>query len=666
VPAGITTNTWQAGIERVLLGAAARGTVTAGTMFEPSLGDVIPYSTEGSDVAVAGRLAELMWRMGELAANVTAPRPVAEWIVLLQQVTGELFSVRRDDAWQLDRLLGTLGAITDSATPIGPIGGHPVGLPPEPCLTPLSFTDLRRLLAERLDGIEGRPAFFRGGITISSLTPLRWVPHRVICMLGMDTAALTVRPTDGDDLAAGAALIGDRDRRAELRQSLLETVLSAQDHLVVVRTGSDVRTNQPVPMPVALAELLDAVAEGVHPEHREGVRGSLETVHPRQPYDERYLGVAEPATGVVLAPTFDHGAVEAARARRGRSTRGRPFLAAPLGPPRGGTDEPEMVSLDELHRFFRNPIRHFVEHRLELYLPRESGAPVGTLAAKLEPLESWAVGSALLALLGELDDPDEAVRRWRWYQASIGAVPPGALGEVQLDRIADEVLRMWNAALSLGVDGTRSDPLAVDVVLRDGTRVLGSVDATLGPSSTGDQRGGPGRVTYARRKSDHLIAIWIDLAALTLSHPGEEWRGVAVTRSEHADTFQKKGKKYPKIHKSAHELRSDDRAGAAAQALEVAVDLYRRGRCEPLPLFRKFSEALYRNPATTLRWSDRFEDDAETLVYGELSGRELVAIELLSDDPPGAQPDRTRRYAEHLYGAIDRTMSPLEVGEVDR
>ena len=131
------------------------------------------------------------------------------------------------------------------------------------------FDDIRRVVDDRLGAVQGRPSFMRGGVTISSLTPLRWVPHRVIVMLGMDAEVLTSGTTDGDDLAAAEPLVGDRDRRGELRQSMLETVLSAGDHLVLIRNGHDVRTNQPVPMPVAVAELRDAVLARMSQAQRE-------------------------------------------------------------------------------------------------------------------------------------------------------------------------------------------------------------------------------------------------------------------------------------------------------------------------------------------------------------------------------------------------------------
>ena len=47
------------------------------------------------------------------------------------------------------------------------------------------------------------------------MTPLRWLPFRVVCLLGLDERALSTGAVDGDDLAVRAPRLGDRDPRAD-------------------------------------------------------------------------------------------------------------------------------------------------------------------------------------------------------------------------------------------------------------------------------------------------------------------------------------------------------------------------------------------------------------------------------------------------------------------
>ena len=73
----------------------------------------------------------------------------------------------------------------------------------------LGLLDLRRLLEGRLDAAPGRPDFFRGGVTVTSLASLRWVPFRVVCLLGLDQDALGSTAPDASDLVAAAPQPGE-------------------------------------------------------------------------------------------------------------------------------------------------------------------------------------------------------------------------------------------------------------------------------------------------------------------------------------------------------------------------------------------------------------------------------------------------------------------------
>ena len=59
-----------------------------------------------------------------------------------------------------------------------------------------------------------------------TLVPMRSVPHRVVCVIGLDDGAFPRGGTpDGDDLLARTRRLGDHDRRFEDRQLLLDALL---------------------------------------------------------------------------------------------------------------------------------------------------------------------------------------------------------------------------------------------------------------------------------------------------------------------------------------------------------------------------------------------------------------------------------------------------------
>jgi exodeoxyribonuclease V gamma subunit len=114
---------------------------------------------------------------------------------------------------------------------------------------------------------------------------MRSVPHRVVCLLGLDDGVFPRQSTrDGDDVLARDPWIGERDPRSEDRQLFLDAICAAEDHLVITYTGADERTGAPVPPAVPLGELLDALDRtAVTASGR--VRDAVTTHHALQPFD---------------------------------------------------------------------------------------------------------------------------------------------------------------------------------------------------------------------------------------------------------------------------------------------------------------------------------------------------------------------------------------------
>jgi len=73
----------------------------------------------------------------------------------------------------------------------------------------LELADVRALLADRLRGRPTRANFRTGHLTICTLVPMRSVPHRVVCILGLEdgeSPRRTRRDGDGPVVDATAYL----------------------------------------------------------------------------------------------------------------------------------------------------------------------------------------------------------------------------------------------------------------------------------------------------------------------------------------------------------------------------------------------------------------------------------------------------------------------------
>lgn len=628
VSPGLTANTWRAALDRVLMGVAVSDD---DINLAPS--DIAPLGVEGSDIALAGRFADVVSRLSVIAGDMTRDRTVAEWCEALVDASTQLFDAEPEKKWQFEQLRRTIAGIADGAV----VGDGPATVE-------LTLADVRRLLADRFRGKSGRPDFYRGGITVTSLTPLRWLPFRVVCLLGFDESGTSPGPgaADGDDLAAQYPYLGDPDPRSEVRQALLETVLAAGDHLVVTRTGHNVRTNQKVPGAVAFAELRDTVVATLSPQSVDAYRERIETIHPRQPFDERCF---QPGALHLPGPwSFDPGALAGAHARSERRDAIVPLIVGPLAP----TDhEEQVITLSDLQAFFNHPVKAFLRRRLRLHLPSDDRIPSDDLATELEALELWSLADELIS--ARLSGHSNA--EWERYTRALGALPIGGLGDNKVRDIEGGVDALLTEAAARDVDPTRDISYPINVELDDGTRIVGKVEGHGAPPNPG-----PARVTFSRISPKQTVAAWLDLMALVAVDPGINWRSVVVRRARKHDG--------PDVLELVGCGASpDERRDRALDALGVAVDCYRRGLREPIPLFAKLSHKLYLGNAKSKDWIDNVmgdgDDEANKLAFGHLDFRELCAEPASHNDPPGSRQGRADRFACYVWDAIEASAAQL-------
>ena len=628
-PSEFTANTWRAAVDRLLMGVAL-----GDDDLDLGPGGVAPYGIESGDIATLGRFADLVARLAWLSRETRGSRGVLGWCEALYEAIDQFFEVDDTQQWQVSKLRRILAEIGDKAL----VGDKPSSVE-------ISLTEMRRLLADRLQGAPVRSEFFRGGITVSSLTPLRWLPFRVVCLLGLDEAGTSgAGVADGDDLAATAPLVGDRDPRSEIRQALLEAVLAAGEHLVITRTGHDVRTNREVPCATVLAELRDTITATLSPSTHGAYRDQIEIVHPCQSFDDRCFGPGELRA---LGPwSFDAAAFAGAVARGGRTLSERPFMEHAL---KAVASEDAVISLVELKGFFNHPVKAFLRRRLRLHLPGEDPEPSDELPTSLEGLERWHVAERMLSarLAGH------SSTGWERHERALGALPPGGLGEAALRDVEETVEALLKAVAELGVEPGRADRLQVNVELAGHTRLI---ETLVGRCA--QPRPGPALVTCSKVAAKRRLAVWLDLMALVASDPETHWQSVLVGGPDE-DT------KHMTFALTGRGATPADRHERALAALEVACDCYRRGMLEPLPLFPSLSYKVHCNSAKRndwRSWSGRGEgeDEANRLVFGDLEFDDLMSLPARQDDPPGSSASRVRRLADYLWGALEASSEEIE------
>jgi exodeoxyribonuclease V gamma subunit len=608
---------WRAGLDRLLLGAAMEGQLE-------SWGAVVPLDdVDSSDIDLAGRFAELVDRLAN-AQHLMARRHTApDWMAGLEDAVTGLAATTYDTAWQLLQLRGELADIADAAD-----GSDAL----------LGLADVRALLADSLAGRPTRASFRTGTLTVCTLVPMRSVPHRVVCLLGLDDGVFPRQPGhDGDDVLARDPWVGERDPRSEDRQLLLDAVCAAEDHLVITYTGADERTGAPVPPAVPLGELLDALDRTATAPGGQRVRDVATTHHPLQPFAPRNF---EPAVLAQERPfSFDPLSYAGARAAAGARAEPAAVLDGALPPEAIGD-----VELADLRRLLTHPARGFLRQRLQVAQTRGEDEPADALPVELDALEKWEIGDRVLRERLDGLSPAACLD----LERSRGDLPPGRLSDDLLRDIGHQVDHLLMSSTVEREHPAESHD--VDVPLADGGRLVGTVGGVRGDVVFS--------LTYSRLGPRHRLLAWIDLLALTVAHPGREWKAVAVGRGRGKGALRSVFDPLPPAEADA--------------ALAELVALYRAGLRTPLPVPLKtaatYADRRSSTDTPTARkgaeqeWAgDRFpgerDDPEHVLVYG--AAAPLTVLTAQRPEPgeggPGWHRDETDRFgllARRLWGRL--------------
>lgn len=431
LPAGIEQNTWRFGLRRMLLGYA----VGAGA---PWL-DIEPYDEIGGlEAALIGPLAVMLEQLETYWQTLSQPATAQAWSARILSLMDDFFlPTNHHDRLTQNRVEEVLEQWLSACNDAGLEEALPLPV-------------VREALLGAVKDASVSQRFLAGMINFCTLMPMRAIPFKVVCLLGMNDGEYprSFAPLDFDLMSGpGRHRPGDRSRREDDRYLCLEALLSARKKLYISYIGRSVQDNSQRMPSVLIGQLRDYLAAGwrvAGPEPDAEKPGNhlldqLTCRHPLQPFSKSYF----------QAQRSPHLFTYAHEWRAVLDRQAAPSDEIRLDAPtfEGG------LQMNRLIRFLKNPVKGFFNQRLNIYFDDIDVTTKNQEPFTLDNLAPFGLGLQLLdaGLAAEPAKSDDAVALAAERLRRTGELPLSGFGELSAAQLVEPVQHMLKQHHDLGV-----------------------------------------------------------------------------------------------------------------------------------------------------------------------------------------------------------------------
>ena len=326
---------------------------------------------QGEKAGILFRLLDLIRRWRDRLSGV---HPLSEWADSVSEILSDFFVLDPDRYRELCSLGDSLRVLCRGIHDIEKVD----------CVM------VTEILSRRIFRTDWRDRFFSGGITFGRMVPLRSIPFRVVCLLGMGEGSFPRNDfAQSFDFIRKSPRPLDRSVREDDLHLFLEILLSSRSSLWISYVGGEGEEGMSGFPSFPVRQLLDVLREPFPPE-KKGT-GLFREV-PSDPFDPSCF-----SREAGLLGSFSFSRAEIARVKRsGKRLPSRPFvppkgrLVLPKGQEEVG--EGRRISLSRLQTFYRNPPSYQAKNVLKL-----AGAGERPIVSDEEPFR--------LDAFGDMDDP---------------------------------------------------------------------------------------------------------------------------------------------------------------------------------------------------------------------------------------------------------------------
>jgi exodeoxyribonuclease V gamma subunit len=352
-------NTWEAGLDRLLLGYAMPESERR--LFS----NILPYdAAEGESGRCLGKFLEFIDALFYWLDRFESSKKLSEWSANLVSLVESMFAVEASNQREYQLLKDHLCRLEKCEA----LSGLNVKI---------DFAPIRSYLERYFSRQFFDSGFITGGVTFCAMLPMRSIPFKVICLMGLNGDAFPRASRRlGFDILQRYPQAGDRSRRNDDKYLFLEAVISAREKLYLSFVGQHIQDNSKITPSVLLSELLDTIQE------RFGIPGEgMIRYHPLQAFSRAYFRKDSPL------PSYSIEDFKACESFAEPQKTPVCFSQKLTEPP----EDRRSLSLEALIGFFANPAKFLLRRRLGIFLEEKKTLPEEKENFRLTGLDKYQV-----------------------------------------------------------------------------------------------------------------------------------------------------------------------------------------------------------------------------------------------------------------------------------
>ncbi|MBN1984421.1 MAG: exodeoxyribonuclease V subunit gamma [Chitinivibrionales bacterium] len=273
--------------------------------------------------------------------------------------------------------------------------------------------------------------FLAGGVTFCTMLPMRSIPFKVICLLGMgfDTFPRKQPQLSFDLIVNTTACGGDRNIHDDDRYCFLETLVSSRHILYISYLGKSPIDNSTLQPSVVVTELIDYIRTTTAPLQDMPIETRLVTHHSISGASLRYFREDSLTSQARLFSYAKHNFDAAVASQTPYPLAEKKFVPPEFLLPSTVTS-PTVLPIDQFCLFFSHPVKFYLKNILGIELVEKHVRVADVEPLLINQLQQYIIASNFIRYSFSHGCTPDHYYRILYNQ---GLLPVGAIGRAQFD-----------------------------------------------------------------------------------------------------------------------------------------------------------------------------------------------------------------------------------------